>query len=201
MLLFAQAAEAAQEVVQDVATTAQVEHASMASELHDKALSFGLDPARLLGQVIIFFVLYLILKKYAFGPIQTILTEREKMIEQSIADSEKTKKALAEAEETKKKVLQEAHARAGEIIKESELTAQSVGEKKVQDATAQAESMVKKAQEATRLDHDRMMNELKREIGSLVVATTGRVVNKVLTNEDQKNLETSAVQALEHSKN
>ena len=41
---------------------------------------------------------------------------------------------------------------------------------------------------ASALDHARMLTELKREVGKLVVQTTSRVTGKVLTPEDQKRL-------------
>ena len=51
-----------------------------------------------------------------------------------------------------------------------------------------AEQIVVKAHEAADLDRARMLAELKREVGRLVVQTTATVTGKVLTPEDQKRL-------------
>ena len=45
-----------------------------------------------------------------------------------------------------------------------------------------------KAREAAEQDHDRMLAELKREVGRLVVETTAAVTGKILTPEDQQRL-------------
>ena len=45
-----------------------------------------------------------------------------------------------------------------------------------------------KAREAAAPDHDRMLAELKREVGRLVVQTTTAVTGKILTPEDQRRL-------------
>ena len=60
-----------------------------------------------------------------------------------------------------------------------------VGEAEGQRAVKQAEEIIRKARAATEADRERMMSELKAEIGRLVVETTAKVSGKVLTAEDQ----------------
>ena len=57
-----------------------------------------------------------------------------------------------------------------------------------QKAIAAAEQILVKAREAAVQDHNRMLQELKREVGRLVVQTTATVTGKVLTPEDQRRL-------------
>jgi F-type H+-transporting ATPase subunit b len=53
-----------------------------------------------------------------------------------------------------------------------------------------------KAREASALEHERTMAELKRELGRLVVETTAKVTDKVLTSEDQRRLQEEAARQL-----
>ena len=55
-------------------------------------------------------------------------------------------------------------------------------------AIAAAEQIIAKAREAAAQDHAKMLAELKREVGRLVVQTTATVTGKVLTPEDQRRL-------------
>ena len=55
-------------------------------------------------------------------------------------------------------------------------------------ATAAAEEIIVRAREATAQDHARMLAELKREVGRLVVETTSAVTGKILTTEDERRL-------------
>ena len=55
-----------------------------------------------------------------------------------------------------------------------------------------AEQIVAKAREASAIEHERTMAELKHELGRLVVETTAKVTGKVLTPEDQKRLQEEA---------
>jgi F-type H+-transporting ATPase subunit b len=63
-----------------------------------------------------------------------------------------------------------------------------VTEVETQKAIAAAEQIVAKAREAAAQDHARMLAELKREVGRLVVQTTATVTGKILTPEDQRRL-------------
>ena len=61
-------------------------------------------------------------------------------------------------------------------------------EVETQKAIAAAEQIITKAREATAQDHARMLVELKREVGRLVVQTTTTVTGKILTPDDQRRL-------------
>ena len=60
--------------------------------------------------------------------------------------------------------------------------------KEIQKAIAAAEEVMTKARDAAARDHERMLSELKREVGRLVVQTTAAVTGKILTPEDQRRL-------------
>ena len=61
-------------------------------------------------------------------------------------------------------------------------------EQETQKAIAAAEQIMIKAREAAAQDHERMLAELKREVGRLVVQATTTVTGKILTPEDQRRL-------------
>lgn len=162
-------------------------------DLANKAEAFGLDWTKLIAQTVIFVILFLLLKKFAFGPVLQILDERKKRIAESMENSEKIKAELEEAERTRAELIKKANGEASKLIEEAKTSADAIGSRKIQEATAQAESVIKKAREAAERDRDQMMNELRGEMGRLVVDTTSKVVGKVLTEEDRKRLQDEAV--------
>ena len=74
------------------------------------------------------------------------------------------------------------------MIEEARAAAAHVREVETQKAIAAAEQIIAKAREATAQDHARMLVELKREVGRLVVQTTTTVTGKILTPDDQRRL-------------
>ena len=78
------------------------------------------------------------------------------------------------------------------MIDEARESSAHLAERKQQEAIAAAEQIVAKAKEAAAFEHERQMQNLKRELGRLVIDTTAKVTGKVLTPEDEKRLQEEA---------
>lgn len=158
--------------------------------------NYGIEPLRLLGQILVWVILYFVLKKYAFGPVLKVLEERKARIAESIANAERIQRELEEAERTRKELVAQAQATATELINEAKKAADATGAKRMQEAAEQAEAILRKAEETAALERERILNQLRAEIGNLVVATTAKVAGKVLTPADQTRLREEAAAAL-----
>jgi len=154
--------------------------------------TFGFDTKIFLSQVISFVIVALVLRQFAYKPILAVLEERRQRIAEGLLNAEKIKQQLAEAEQRHAEILSQANAQAQKMIDDARVSAQHVGEQKQQEAIAAAEQIVAKAREASVIEHERTMTELKRELGRLVVDTTAKVTGKVLTSEDQRRLQEEA---------
>jgi len=152
------------------------------------ARTFGVDWQHLIAQIISFLIVCALLYKFAYQKVLTILEERRERIAESLANAEKIKAELARAEAQRQEVLTQANAQATKLIEEARAAAARVQEQETQKAIAAAEQIISKAREAAAQDHARMLAELKREVGRLVVQTTATVTGKILTPEDQRRL-------------
>jgi F-type H+-transporting ATPase subunit b len=150
--------------------------------------ALGIQWKILLAQTISFSVVLFVLWKFAYKPINNMLEARKQKIAEGIANAEKIKVELTNTETERKRVLAEAGDQANVLIEEARTAAARVREIETQKAIAAAEQIVSRAREAAAQDHARMLAELKREVGRLVVQTTATVTGKVLTAEDQKRL-------------
>lgn len=164
--------------------------------MQDLLNTFGLEWPKFLAQLILFIIVYFILKKFAFGPIIAMLEERRKKIEEGQLNAQKIKQQLAESEKRHQEILTKANLEAQKLIDQARESAGIVADRKAQEALAAAEQIIAKAQEAAALEHERSMQQLKRELGHLVVETTAKVTGKVLTPEDQKRLQEEAARQL-----
>jgi F-type H+-transporting ATPase subunit b len=153
----------------------------------------GIDYPKIIAQIIIFGIVYLILSKYAFGPVTALLEERRTRIADGEANLGKIKENLATSEAQAAAALASANAEATRIIKEATEVASSLAEQKKQDAVAEAQNIIAKAKEATELERARVMAELKRDFGRLVIDTTSKVTGKTLSSEDHTRLNQEAL--------
>jgi F-type H+-transporting ATPase subunit b len=133
---------------------------------------FGITWPKFLAQVILFLTVYLILKKFAFGPIIAIFEERRKTIEEGQLNAEKIKKQLAESELRCQEILRKANADAQRIIEEGRASSDATVQKHIQQAVKDAEGIIEKANENVELERARMVAEVKKEMVNLVVDTT-----------------------------
>jgi F-type H+-transporting ATPase subunit b len=159
-----------------------------ADMISDTARDFGVDWSHLIAQMISFIIVAGALTLFAYKPILNVLDERRKRIAEGLANAEKIKQELARTEAARQEVLNQANLQANKLIEEARAAAARVQEQETQKAVAAAEQIIVKASEAAAQDHARMLAELRREVGRLVVETTAKVSGKILTVEDQRRL-------------
>jgi F-type H+-transporting ATPase subunit b len=158
--------------------------------------TFGWNWQLFLSQVVSFCIVAFLLRRFAYKPILGVLEERRRRIEEGLINADKIKKELAEAEKRYQEILAKANADAQKMIDEARESSAHLAERKEQEAIAAAEQILAKAREASALEHERTMAELKRELGHLVVETTAKVTGKVLTSDDQRRLQEEAARQL-----
>ncbi len=160
----------------------------------DKIISqFGLDPVKLTAQILIFIIVYLVLKKYAFGPVTGILEERRKRIADGEDKLKQIHDNLSSSKEQAAAAMQKANEDGDRMVKEARDAAASIGESERQKATVEAAAIITKAREASELERARVMDELKRDFGRLVLDATSRISGKALNEEDQARLNKEAL--------
>jgi F-type H+-transporting ATPase subunit b len=164
--------------------------------VRDTAETFGWDPRLFFSQVISFIIVAYLLKRFAYKPILNVLQQRREQIAQAHLNAEKIKQQLAEAEQRHAEILAKANGEAQKMIEEARSSASHLADRKQQEAIAAAEQILVKAREASAIEHERTMTQLKRELGRLVVETTAKVTGKVLTPDDQRRLQEEAARTL-----
>ena len=148
----------------------------------------GIQWPKLLAQLLNFAIVMFVLWRWAYKPVFAVLEARRQKIAEGVANAEKSTAQLAKTEADRKAILAQAGDQANQMIEEARTAAVRVREVETQKAIAAAEQILIKAREAATQDRDRMLRELKREVGRLVVKTTTTVTGKILTPEDQRRL-------------
>ena len=157
-------------------------------QIEQIARTFGVDWQHLIAQIISFCIVCALLYRFAYRPVLAMLEERRQRIAEGLANAEKIKAELAKTEAQRQEVMTQVNAQATKLIEEARAAAARVQEQETKKAIATAEQIMVKAREAAERDHDRMLAELKREVGRLIVQTTAAVTGKILTPEDQQRL-------------
>jgi F-type H+-transporting ATPase subunit b len=161
----------------------------------------GFTLQQFIAQCVAVTVLLVVLNKFGWQKVLVILEQRRQTIAESMANADRIKQELADAERARLDILTKANEKATAIINEAHQAAAILAERGNKDAAAQAEDIIKRAHEAAVLDRDRLMAELKHDIGALVIQTTEKIAGKVLTPDDQNRLNDETRRQLTAAKN
>ena len=157
-------------------------------QIGDIARTFGVDWPHLTAQIISFGIVCALLYWLAYQPVLKMLEERRRQIALGLENANKINAALAGIEAQRQGVLSEAQAQSSTLIAEARDIAARLREQEAQRATAAAQQILLQARDAAEQEHARMLADLRREVGRLVVLTTAAVTGKVLTPDDQRRL-------------
>jgi len=171
---------------------AQSSGGGIADSAREIGRTFGWNLWLFLSQVISFVIVALLLKRFAYKPILAVLEERRQRIAEGLLNADKIKQELAEAEQRYQEILAKGNSEAQKMIDEARASSAVIAERKQQEAITAAEQIMAKAREASVVEHERVMSQLKRELGRLVIDTTAKVTGKILTPEDQRRLQEEA---------
>ena len=170
--------------------------ATTGNPVTDIAQQFGVTWQLLISQIILFVIVAVALKKFAYAPLLAMLEERKTRIAESMANAEKIKSELASAQAKAQDIVTLAGSQANKIIEEARAAGSREVEKASQAAIATASQIIAKAKEANEAELVRMKTELRREVGRLVVQTSARVTGGILTSDQQGKLAEDAAKQL-----
>jgi len=158
---------------------------------------FGIHGPFFIAQLINFILVIFVLKKFAFGPIQSMLEQRKNRIAEGEEKLKHIEKQLADSEATTAATLEKANADAKRLIEEAKESAASIAEQKTQEAIVSAQNIIAKAKEAAQSEQEQMVAELKRDFGRLVTLTTANVTGKVLNEDDKSRINEEALATIQ----
>ncbi len=139
--------------------------------------------AQVLSQTLAFFLFFLILRRYAWGPVLGMIDERNAKIEEGFKraeDAEKRAEELkADYEEHIKNIEGEARDKIRDAVNEGRKTAEEIGE----TARNEAQKIQQKAAESAQLEIAKARIELKEEIVALVLGASEKMIREKLDEE------------------
>lgn len=132
--------------------------------------------------------LYFVLKKFLFGPVMKMISDRQKEIDDMYTAAGN---ASAEAETLREEYRQKLSAaeQTGErIVKEAVDRGRSREEEILRQANREADAVRAKAAADIEREKKKAVNDAKDEISDMALAIAGKVVEKSLDGDDQKAL-------------
>lgn len=171
-------------------------HGEAPSGLMKITQDFGLSLPGILAQILSFSVVAFVMWKFAFKPVLATLDERQAKISSGLKYAEEMQAKLAAAAQESATIVKKSQIEASRIIEDARKSAKDFTDKQTQEASARANDILTKAQQAIELEHKKMLADARTEIARLVVTTTERVLAKKLTDADRASYNEAAAREL-----
>ena len=146
----------------------------------------------LLNTLTIFFVA----RKFLFGPVMKIITERQQEIDDLYSDANSAKTQAEDLRQEYQLKLSDAQATSDRIVKEAVSRGQAREEEIIRKANAEAAAIMDKASADIAQEKKKALNDAKDEISEMAMAIAGKVVGRELSAADQQNLLDSFIDEL-----
>jgi F-type H+-transporting ATPase subunit b len=138
--------------------------------------SFGL----IFWTLLAFIIVFVLLRKFAWGPILNSLGEREKTIADSLATAERVKREMAQLKSENEELMAKAREERGVMLKEARETKDKIINEAKEQAKVEANKIIAEAQQAINAQKMAALTDVKNQVGKLVIEVTEKVLRKQL---------------------
>ena len=156
----------------------------------------GIDFWTALFTLLNFLAVFFVGKKFLWGPVMKIITDRQKEIDDmytSAGEAQTEANAMRDEYQQKLSAAQQTSER---LVKEATLRGQAKEEEIIQKANEEASAILSKAAADIAMEKKKAINDAKDEIAGLSLAIAGKVVERELTSADQQKLIDSFIDEL-----
>ena len=135
----------------------------------------NIDPYTILWTLIDLLILFLLMKKFLFKPVNNILDARAKAIEETRAEAERQQKDAEELRRQYEEKMAQSHREAEEILSQAKARGEELYQKTVDDAQSKSKRLMAESQQRNAHDRETMLKSLREEVASLVVEAAAKV--------------------------
>lgn len=142
----------------------------------------------LIIQVFAFVVMILLVNKYLWGPISSLLEQRRQRIASELAAAEKGKRELELAEKNADEALAEARTRSAEIIAQAERRADDLIEESKAQARSEGERLIEAANAEIQQQFVRTREQLRKEVVDIAVDGVRKILKREIDTEAHEDI-------------
>jgi F-type H+-transporting ATPase subunit b len=139
-------------------------------------------------QIVAFLILYVLLQKFAFGPLFGIMEKRRQHVQEQLQTSERNRIESEKLLEEQKQALQQARKEAHEIIEQARTTASRQAEEVLQQAKAEASRLKEEALRDIENEKNKAVAALRSQVSAMSVLIASKIIEKQVDEASNKEL-------------
>jgi F-type H+-transporting ATPase subunit b len=160
-----------------------------------------IDPGLIIWTLITFFLLLVLLGKFAWKPIIKTLQEREEKIKSSLEEAEKARRDAEGLIAKNNEVLAQAEREAQDIARKAKETADKLKSEITEQAKTEAAKLIASAKKEIDNEKNTALAYLKGEVAGMAVQAAGKIIAVNLDAEKHKKLVDDFIKEIPSGKN
>jgi F-type H+-transporting ATPase subunit b len=156
-------------------------------------------PGLMVWTLICFLITFLVLRKFAFGPIQQIIDKRRERIAEALREADNARDEARKLLEEHRSLMQQARSQAEEILTEARRVAESQRERVRKETEEDRQRRLEETKRQIEAETQRALGLIRSEVAELTLIATQKVTGKVLEDEDHRRLIDDAIKDLDFS--
>ncbi len=146
--------------------------------------------------VISFMIVFLILKKYFWGPICKVIDDRENQISTDIEITANLRMKTEKMYDMQLEILENARKEAERIVDAARRSAERLRSDVVQTAKLQSMIIIEQAKKQVEIERSKVLESIKQDIAGLTVFTTERILGRIMTQEENKEIVNKTIDSM-----
>ena len=146
------------------------------------------EPGLMIWTVVVFLLLLLILKRFAYPALLGAVEARERALQQQLDEAERNRAESAALLAEHKKLLAEARTQAHGLLVEARTTAEKERALAMEKTMQEQQQLLERARRDIGDERDRAITELRREAVDLSLAAASKLIGERLTSDTDRKL-------------
>ena len=129
-------------------------------------------------------IMFLILKRFLFKPMQKMMAARKQQVDQIYQDAKENRDSAINMKQEYEARLAAAREEADGLVRNAVQTAQRKGDAIVAEANSQASHLKQKAEQEIAQEKKQMLQDVRGEISDIAVSIASKVVEREVKKQD-----------------
>lgn len=142
----------------------------------------------LIGQLIAFAVFVMFCMKYVWPPLMAAIEERQKIIADGLAASDRAEKDLELAQQKATAQLKEAKQQAAEIVEQAKKRANQLVDEETQRGQSEREKIIASGYAEIEAERNRVKEDLRKQVATLAISGAEKILAREIDAKAQNDI-------------
>jgi F-type H+-transporting ATPase subunit b len=156
-------------------------------------------PGLMIWTIVCFLIVLFVLKRWAFGPIQSMIDERRERIRRALEEADHARAEARELLEEHRKLIGQARGEAEEILAEARQVSRAMQQRVREETEADRQRRLEETKRQIEAETRRALEEIRAEVANLSLIAAEKVTRGALDDKDQRRLIDDAIAELDFS--